>query len=1095
MSTPDIEDIYELSPLQQGMLFHTLYAPESGVYLEQESFPLHGTIDVPALVRAWQHVVERHPVLRSSFHWEGLKKPVQVVHRQPQLPVDIQDWRRLSAREQEERLDAYLKSDREKGFELSKAPLLRVAILERGDELIQFMLTFHHILLDGWSHRLITEEVWAFYEACCEGKDVRLAPVRPYGDFIAWLQRQDLAKAEVFWRQVLKGFNAPTQFGIDRPARGKPEADVDQAEQSVRLSKQTTSALQRLARESRLTLNTLIQGAWAVVLSRYSGDTDVVFGTVVSGRPATLAGVESMVGLFINTLPLRTQVLPDAFPVPWLKDLQARQLEARDYEYGALVDIQGWSEVPAGVPLFESIVIFENYPVSSPPAEDDDSTKEEGSYRCFEKTNYPLNLMVMPAPRLDLKILYSQQRFDDAAIARMLVHIRTFLEGLAADADRRLADLPLLAPAELRQLLIEWNATEAEYPRDACIHELFEAQVACNPEATALMCESKELSYRELNRRANQLAHHLQGLGVGPEVIVGICMERSVEMMVGLLGILKGGGAYLPLDPGYPQERLAFMLADVQAPVLLTQQRLVERLPAHGARLVCLDADWELIARGRENNPTRMATPDNLAYVIYTSGSTGRPKGVAMSHRPLANLLSWQLQNSTLPGGAKTLQFAPISFDVFFQEAFSTWCAGGTLLLIAEGLRRDAAELASFLKDQAVERLFLPSVALHHLAEAAGGGRGLTSLREVITAGEQLQVTQPVARWFSEATGCTLYNQYGPSESHVVTAFTLTGPPSGWPALPPIGRPIANTQIYLLDPQLQPVPVGVPGELYIGGVCLARGYLRRPELTAERFVPHPFSPEPGARLYRTGDLGRYLADGNIEFLGRTDRQVKIRGFRVECGEVEVVLGGHPGVQDVVVLVREDRPRDKRLVAYIVPARGQAPTTGALSSFLKEQLPEYMVPSTFVLLDELPFTPSGKLDRQALPAPSQARSAPEQTYVAPRMPVEEVLVKMYAEVLALEHVGVNDNFFSDLSGHSLLATQLVSRIRDNFQIELPLRAVFDKPTVGELAQALLDDAVQRFKVEKTAELLLTLDQCSDEEIEARLVQAKLSTQGG
>src|SRR5215831_14867509 len=578
MSQRAIEDIYELSPLQRGMLFHTIYAPASRVFVEQESFPLYGPINIPAFVRAWQKLVERHPVLRSSFHWEGIEKPVQVVHRHVQLPIDIEDWRTSPAHEQDERLLTYLSSIRKRGFDLSKAPLIRVAMFRRAEDTIQFVLSFHHILLDGWSSAIVMNELWALYEAYCRGRDLQLPPARPYGDFIAWLQQQDPARAETFWRRVLRGFNGPTRFGIDRNVRERPEADVDHGEQNIRLSKQTSAALQSLARKNRLTLNTLVQGAWACVLSRYSRQTDVVFGTVVSGRPAALAGVESMVGLFINTLPLRTQVLPHALPIPWMKELQAQQLEARDYEYSDLVFIQRWSDIPSGIPLFESIVIFENYPVSNSFLEQNDQS--ENDFRCFEKSNYPLNLMVMPSERLALKILYSQQRFEDVAIARMLAHIQMFLEGLAAHPDRRLADLPILTLSERRRLLIEWNATDAQYPGQASIHELFEAQAARAPAATTFVCEDAQITYEELNSRSNRLARHLEVLGVGPEVLVGIYIDRSFDFVVALLATFKSGGAYLPLDPGYPKERLAFMVKDAGVSMLLTLSRFLPELPA-----------------------------------------------------------------------------------------------------------------------------------------------------------------------------------------------------------------------------------------------------------------------------------------------------------------------------------------------------------------------------------------------------------------------------------------------------------------------------------------------------------------------------------
>ena len=506
---------------------------------------------------------------------------------------------------------------------------------------------------------------------------------------------------------------------------------------------------------------------------------------------------------------------------------------------------------------------------------------------------------------------------------------------------------------------MEWNDTKTDYPKDKCIHELFETQVEKTPDAIALVFEDQQLTYSELNTRANQLARYLQKLGVGPEVLVGLCVERSVEMVIGMLGILKAGAAYVPLDPGYPRERLAFMLADTQAPVLITTQRLLEGLPNHAGRIVCLDAEWDRIAHQAQQECVSKVTPANLAYAIYTSGSSGQPKAVAMSHRSLCNLLSWQLQTSTHFTPVRTLQFASLSFDVSFQEIFATFYSGGTLALISEELRRDAVGWLHYLRDHSVERLFLPFVALQQLAETAAHERIVPeSLREIITAGEQLHITQPIISLFNKLKDCTLHNQYGPSESHVVTAFTLTGPSDTWPSLPPIGRPISNTQIFLLDRYLNPAPVGVAAELCIGGESLARDYLNRPELTAEKFIPDPFSSKPGARLYKTGDLARYLPDGNIEFLGRIDNQVKIRGYRIELGEIEAVLAEDPRVRESIVIAGEGSAGDKRLVAYIVP-RESAPTTNELRAHLKAKLPDYMVPSAFVFLDMLPLTSTEK----------------------------------------------------------------------------------------------------------------------------------------
>jgi amino acid adenylation domain-containing protein len=759
MKEEQIEDIYELSPMQQGMLFHTLAAPNSGMYFEQLSCTLQGNLDVSKFKQAWQRVVERHPILRTAFFWEGLEKPYQVVYRQVDLPWEVQDWRELSAPEQEKRLEAFLKSDRERGCELSLAPLIRLTLIRLSEDTYQFVRSHHHILLEGWSWSLLWKEVYSFYEAFCQGKDLYLERPRPYRDYIAWLQQQDLSKAEAFWRQQLKGFTVPTALGVDRVSGNLSSQDEGCDRQIIRLSVAETAALQSFAQQHKLTLNLLLQGAWALLLSRYSREEDVVFGATSSGRSTALAGAESIVGLFINTLPLRVQVSPDAFLLPWLEQLQSQQLEALQYEYTPLAQIQGWSEIPRNLSLFESILVFNNYLVDSSRAKLSESLRAS-NYRSFEKTNYPLTVVVLPGAELRLEIAYDTQRFDAAAITRMLGHLKTLLAGIIANCHQQLRDLPLLTPVEQHQLLFEWNDTQTDYPENQCIHELFEAQVERAPDAIALVFADQHLTYRELNARANQLAHYLRSLGVKPEVLVGICVERSLYMVIGLLGILKAGGAYVPFDPEYPQQRLAFMGEDSQVSVLLTQEKFKETLPYQPAHIICLDADWTTIARERTDNPVAGTQGDNLAYVIYTSGSTGTPKGAMNAHAGVCNRLLWMQDAYPLTAADRILQKTPFSFDVSVWEFFWTLLAGACLVIAQPGGHRDSAYLVKLINDEQITTLhFVPSMLGIFLQEQ--GLEACKSLKRVMCSGEALP--SDFQERFFDHLDAELHNLYGPN--------------------------------------------------------------------------------------------------------------------------------------------------------------------------------------------------------------------------------------------------------------------------------------------------------------------------------------------
>ncbi|TKC98038.1 non-ribosomal peptide synthetase/type I polyketide synthase [Polyangium fumosum] len=1048
----EVEDLYPLTPVQQGILYHILREPSSGVYFNHMTFRIAGRLDVEAFRAAWQRALDRHPILRTSFVWEGVEEPLQVVHSGVELPWVEHDLRGLTAGEKEAFRATFLAEDRARGFDPGRAPLLRCALHRLSEDEVELIWSHNHLLLDGWSMARVLKEVFDGYEAAHLRSAARLPSPRPYRDYIAWLGQQDPVRDETYWRRALEGFSEPTPLFVDRP-KGSVAAPANLAPmEDRRLSADATAALDRLARTEGLTLSTLAQGAWALLLSHYSGQSDVVFGATMSGRSGGLDGIESMVGMFVNTLPVRVRVPPDVPVLSWLKQLQEQQAEMLPHAHSALSRVQGWSDVPRGRALFESLLVVENYPV--------DASLRQGLHGLaikevctMEQTNYLLTVLVVPGPELLLRIEYAADRFDPASVARMVGHFAILMEGLAAAPSRRVAEVPLLSQGERHELLFGFNDTRTDAIVADRVHELFEAQARRTPDAVAVEFEGQELSYREVNQKANQVAHHLRSLGVGPDVNVGICVERSIAMVVGLLGILKAGGAYVPIDPLSPMKRIVSMIEDAAAPVLLTQASLAPRLPAGGARLICLDADEEVLGREPAHDPAPTGTPDSLAYIIYTSGSTGEPKGVAMPHRALVNLLTWQLRSFGGPAATRTLQFASMNFDVSFQEIFSTWSAGGTLVLLRDEERRDPLALLRKLDEARIQRAFLPPVVLQQIAEAAPREEILPrALGEIITAGEQLVITRPIIHLVRALPGCVLQNHYGPTEAHVVTAFTL--PEALEPGPAPIGRPIDNAQIFILDARMEPVPVGIPGELYIGGVCLARGYWRRPELTQQKFVADPRSGEPGTRLYKTGDRARYRADGTIEFLGRADNQIKIRGFRIELGEIEVVLGQHPDIDEVVVVVHGDSPQDKRLTAYIVEREGASPTAAELRAHLQTKLPDYMIPAAFVRLPAMPLSPNGKVDRRALPAPELTRPERDANMLAPRDTTELALVRIWEEILSVHPIGVHDDFFA-LGGHSLLAVRLMTRIKEELGRTLPLAALLEGPTIEAMALKLRD----------------------------------------
>ncbi len=1039
-----IEDSYALSSIQHGMLVHSLSAPQSGVYIQQLVSVLREELNIIAFQQAWEQVVRRHPALRTSFFWEGTEQPVQRVHRDVLIPFQILDWTDRGLDDQGKPLESFLQTDRQLGFHLDQAPLMRLTLIHCAQAHYRLIWTSHHALFDGRSRLLLLKEVFACYEANRRGETLHLSNSWPYRHYIDWLQKQNISEAENFWRTRLKGLNAGKSLTANLRRSTPPELH-GYSKKTARLSKTVTRALLSLVDQYQLTPNTFLQGAWAMLLSRYSGEADVVFGATRASRHAPFAGVESMIGLLINTVPIAIHVPASTRLLPWLNSLRSEWIAMRDFEHTPLVKIHEWSQIPAGNPLFESLLVFENYQLNTLMQEQGDRWKNR-EFHLIGTTPYALTVGGYLGPDLSLEITYDLQRFDSETITRMLNHLRILLTEMITDPNRRLVDLPLLGPTEQHQVLVAWNDTMRAYPSDKCIHQLFEKQVEESPDAVAVVFEDQQLTYRELEEKANQLGHYLEKLGGEPGDLVGICMEHSVEMIIGLLGILKAGGAYVPLDPSYPKERLGFMLEDTHVGIVLTDMVSLNSLPLTGVRVICLDRDWDEIAKESQVNPSSSSTADSLAYVIYTSGSTGLPKGVEVRHRGVVRLL-FGVDYVQLDSAQTFVHLAPISFDAATFEVWGALLHGGKCVLFPEKVP-NPRELEEVLKKYRVSTLWLTAALFNMVINEEP--QALADVKQLLIGGEALSVPH-VRKGLAELPGTEIINGYGPTESTTFTCcYRIPRELDEDLSSIPIGRPIGNTQVYILDPYLNPVPIGVAGELHIGGDGLARGYLNRPELTAEKFIKHPFSNDPEARLYKTGDRARYLPDGNIEFLGRIDNQVKLRGYRIELGEIETVLNHNPAIKEAVVTVREDSPGDKRLIAYVVSHQQLSLTNSELKSYLREKIPEYMVPSAFVLMDAVPLTANGKVDRRALPAPDRSKSESGRGYTPPRTPVEELLAGIWGQVLNVERVGIYDNFF-ELGGHSLLATQVIARIEATCQAEIPLRLLFENPTVAGLAE--------------------------------------------
>jgi amino acid adenylation domain-containing protein len=1080
---------YPLSVGQERLFFLYLLEPNSPAYNQPKALRITGDLNLGAMKRVLEAIVARHEALHSTFSLQdGIPAQSPNKDYSVKLPLfDLSDRPSEKRAAEAHRLSAEIS---QRPFNLSEDLMLRTALLRLSSTEHILLLVTHHIVSDGPSRDILFHEIASLYDAFSANKPSPLSelPIQ-YGDFALW-QRESLKEAVLeeqfsYWRKQLEGVPTVLKLPTDR-SRSTSQTFWGSSEMIV-ISQSATEKLKDLSRHHSATLFMTLLTAFQILLSRYTGQSSFLIGVPISGR--RLPELQNLVGFFVSSLLLRADLSGDptfselltrvretalaayAHPdIPFESLLQEFQPE-RDLSFHPMFQVMFALRSDFTKPITLSEITF------TPMAVEIGTAKFDLTLTITER-----------AHELAATFTYNSDLFDAATIRRMAAEFNTLVEGIVADPRRPVGKLPLLTKAERQQLLLECNGIKSNDPVDRCVQELFQEQASRTPDATAVIFENEWLSYRELDGRANQLAHRLQALGVGPGVLVGIYMERSLDMVTALLGILKAGGAYVPLDPNYPTERLTLILEDTQAPVLISQQRLIETLPKHGRKVICLDSEQEIFSQESKELPSAGVTGDSLAYVIYTSGSTGKPKGVEITHRALVNFTTSACTEFALGPNDRVLQFASISFDAAAEEIFPCLSRGATLVLRTDSMLDSVSLFLQRCRDWRITVVDLPTAYWHELTEKLYSEH-LTlpdELRLTIIGGEKA-APERLAQW-QKIVGdrLRLLNTYGPTETTVVATMWEPAESDRKDVPPrelPIGRPISNIQTYVLDRYLQPVPIGVGGELYIGGAGLARGYLNRPELTAEKFIPNPFSDEPGARLYRTGDLARYLPDGNIEFLGRIDHQVKIRGFRIELREIETVLGEIQGIREAVLVVHEDGV-DKRLVAYVLPNQDSIPTSGELRSVLKSKLPDYMIPSTFVFLDALPLTSSGKIDRRALPAPDQTRPDLKETFVPPRTPEEKTIAEIWAEILKLEEVGIHDNFF-DLGGHSLTAIRLASRISNAFHIDLPLRTVFEASTVASLAVQIAQLQTKRAASEDMADVLADLQSLSDEEAELLL----------
>ena len=1040
-----------LSFAQQRLWFLDQLEPGNPLYNVPCAVRISGDLNVPALERSINEIIRRHEILRTRFASRA-GQPVQVIAPSLNIPLPVTDLERIPLAEI--RADQLAAEEARRPFNLGAGPLLRANLLRLSAQQYVLLLSIHHIASDETSREIIVRELIALYEAFSQNKPSPLPDLRmQYADYAAWqrewLQGEPLEKELAHWRLRLERAPGLLELPADRP---RPAVQSFRgANETVELDAAVASRLKGLSQREATTLFMTLLAAFNVLLSRYTGQDDIVVGSPFTNRQR--AEVEGLIGFFVNTVPLRTSLSGDLSFRQLLQQVKATALEAYDHRelpFEKLVESLRPERNLSYNPMFQVLFAVQNSAAVTEKVagitlqlQDVDTGTSKFDLTCT---------VISHDDKFETNFEYNTDLFEPATIRRMIDSFHSILQAVVENPEMPISRLPLLNEKARQRVLAEWNATQSAYPKEKCIQELVEAQVARQPETIAVVHEGNKLTYRELNQRANQLAHYLRQQGVGPDVPVGVCLENSLDLPIALLAVLKAGGAVLALDPAYPKERLQLMLEDSGAPLLLSREGLLPELAGGSTKRLCLLSITEFVERESRENPARITTPQSLAYVIYTSGSTGKPKGVMLTHGGLVNYICAAIQLYDLRSSDRFLQFSSISFDIAIEEIFPTWSAGATLVLRSGHFSLAGSDFLRFARQQKLTVISVATAYWHELVhELSESGAELPdSLRLVIVGGEKAQI-QALETWRKAAGDRVRWiNTYGPTETCVIASSYEPSASGSLPSPLPIGRPVSNVKIHILDRNLQPVPVGIPGELHIGGPGVARGYLNHPELTAEKFIRDPFSTNPNARLYKTGDLARYLENGEIEFVGRRDFQVKIRGFRVELGEIEAALAKHASVREALVIAREEGLNNKRLVGYVIAAAGFGPDANELRKFLKHQLPEYMVPSDIVVMEEFPLTPNGKVDRKALPVPVPSAIAGD--HVAPTNPTEAQLVAMWEEILARKPISVRDNFF-DLGGHSLLAVRLMRRIEQSFKRKLPLTTLFEAPTVEQFAALL------------------------------------------